>query len=294
MPKWPQLYYPVFRVIPIMEKAKLAQWLKKQVQSIRKNASDVHPAFFPGTIHQLRTETKALRAMIRLIHHDTSGQPGLPKSFRRLYRAAGDIRDRQVQLQYLTTDKRHTLPAFAVWLAHKTGDAARDWDHQYRKPALRKLEDDIAHMQLPQPDLRALLNYYNDRLGKMKELAANDPDDDTLHEVRKQAKDMQHVLRYCEKEWPEAWLLIQPLENGLERLSDKAGAYNDRRNLLHALDQFMIDYKEQLDEKQRAAVGHAAEDWDLSKARARKALLTAIRQISRKTLKLRAPRPLVA
>src|SRR5689334_25290148 len=50
-----------------MRKEALAQWLKKRTAGIKKEASAVEPGFFPETVHQFRTETKKLRAMLRLI-----------------------------------------------------------------------------------------------------------------------------------------------------------------------------------------------------------------------------------
>src|SRR6188474_1376980 len=112
-----------------MDKEALEEWIKNRLHDIGKQASSVKPGFFPERIHEFRTETKKLRAMMRLIGMESGKEAGLPKAFHKAYRAAGAIRDRQMQLQYLASDKRHTLPTFAVWLAHKTGKAAKGWNH---------------------------------------------------------------------------------------------------------------------------------------------------------------------
>ena len=269
-----------------MEKEALEEWVNNRLHDIAQQASTVKPDFFPERIHEFRTETKKLRAMMRLLGMESDKEPRLPKAFHKAYRAAGAIRDRQMQLQYVASDKRHTLPFFAIWLAHKTGEAARDWNHTYSGSAVTELEDYVSGLPMPQPQLHTLGRYLRDRQDTIREYMEHDPDDDALHEIRKLAKDMGYMAGFCKKNWPEAWIFVQPLERVLDRLSDKAGAYNDRRNRLEGLEQFQLEYSAELNTKMQEQVARAWQDWTASRAKARLALLAAIRHFSHRKIKI--------
>jgi hypothetical protein len=260
-----------------MDAKTLANLLGKRVKAIGEEATAIPPDFFPETIHRFRTETKKLMAVLRLAGMAMQHEPEVPKAFRELYHAAGQIRDCQMQLEFIARDKHHILPSFTIWLAHKAYSHQEIWKHKHVEKVVRELHDYIAALRFSDLDLETLHKYFDDHKTHMKVLIAGSADDEALHEVRKETKDMQLVLGFCKKNWEQGYAELAAMQQELEQLSEKAGVYNDRRNLLIMLEEFTNDYSKEMDEGEILVTLKAGGEWNEAKGREREALIGKIR-----------------
>ncbi len=64
--------------------------------------------------------------------------------------------------------------------------------------------------------------------------------DEDLHDIRKRVKDLQHLLRWARKEWPEGAAILAEMNfDAVEDLTQRAGDYNDERNAIDSLEVFV-------------------------------------------------------
>jgi hypothetical protein len=263
----------------IMDAKTLAHLLEKRVKAIGDEATAIPPDFFPETIHRFRTETKKLMAVLRLAGMAMQHEPELPKAFRDLYHAAGQMRDCQMQMEFIALDKHHILPSFTIWLAHRAYSHQGIWKHKHVEKVLRELHDYIATLKFSDLNLETLHKFFDDHKRHMKVLIAGSADDEALHEVRKETKDMQLVLGFCKKNWEQGYTELADMQQELEQLSEKAGVYNDRRNLLIMLEEFKNEYSKEMDEGEILATLKAGGEWNEAKARERKVLIGRVRRL---------------
>lgn len=208
----------------------LLQAVIKRLKKVGRLARGLAPDFDAEVIHDLRTGIKKLRAYLRLA--DTAGDDRfsrLPKKFRKVYGAAGSIRDAQMQLQSLVTDDDKKAPGFALWLAGRIATGQQHWEAVYRPKRIRRLREQVMGFSLPQLEISTLTGFFQQRIEIICTTGtADDPDDEALHEVRKTVKDLLYVADWCEKHWPEGYAAITPFRlPDLKPLSDAAGKYND-------------------------------------------------------------------
>lgn len=267
-----------------MRQQAFQDFIQERIGRIIRYASSVQPGYFPEHIHHMRTETKRLRALLRWISEESGEEIKLPRSYRKLYKISGIVRDSQIHLQELFAPGLPDLPMFSIWLARNMAAGIEKWGKTFRADipdTLKKSLDEIPERKL---ESEALLDYFRKKQAAIGIVLKSDPDDEALHQVRKSAKDLLYILAFCEKHWPEVWNKLQPLEPLLEGVSDRAGAFNDKRNLLDAIQNFREDYKEQLQDADRNAVEKAVQRWTLQKEQARKRLMTALRALIRRRI----------
>jgi CHAD domain-containing protein len=267
-----------------MENDSLKNWLNERVNRIRKNAESIQPGYPPEPIHHMRTETKRVRAMLRLLSSEKSEEGKLPKSYRKLYRIAGSIRDPQVHLTELFGPRLPKMPMFSLWLARQMAFGVADWEKKFSGETMDELKSFCDGLASESADLDVLINYFKKRKKEIQQLLQNDPEDEDLHQIRKYCKDLLYLLAFCEDNWPEGWQLLGRLEPSLKRLSDRAGAFNDKRNLLDVSTHFLKDYENELEDEDLAGSKRAIEHWTVQKEQARKRLLASVRALLRRKI----------
>ncbi|MDP4129869.1 MAG: CHAD domain-containing protein [Bacteroidota bacterium] len=87
-----------------MEKLKVNTDVIKRLKDIKRLSRKIHRYFEADDIHVFRTETKKLRALLRLVGTDRieGKKPALPKHLKDLYRVLGAIRSLQLQQQNIS------------------------------------------------------------------------------------------------------------------------------------------------------------------------------------------------
>jgi CHAD domain-containing protein len=240
-------------------------------------AAGIAPSFDADTIHRFRVETKRLRALMRLVHVQSEGlQVRLGKRFKEMYAALGEIRDAQMHLIRVVKEPEPPLPGYALWLASRIGEGQRRWMDAYNDKPLGKLREMLADLDWPdalEPDtLRQFVAAHLDAIGDV--LGRPALQDEDVHDIRKKVKDLQHILRWARKEWPEGTASLAEMNlDAVEDLAQRAGDYNDERNAIDTLEVFL---REAAGGKEKEAAEAVRQRWIQTRDQNREALLRDI------------------
>jgi CHAD domain-containing protein len=223
-----------------MDKETVHGILKHKAKKIERLCENIAPGFDHDTIHQLRVETKKLRAVMRLINTDNENEPlKLPKRFKRLYHIVGAIRDAQLE-QKRITGWGISLPLYTDNLAVNIDRQKQEWEKYYSKKVTAKLIariDDYPFTDL-NPDI--LHYFFSKGLEKIAGISSKKVHtNDQIHTMRKLVKDMLYTAKFAEKKWPHGYekIAVLPL-SALNDLSTIIGDYNDARIMLEHLSSF--------------------------------------------------------
>lgn len=264
-----------------MAQESFTHWLKKHLNTVVKDARAIKPCMHPEQIHSFRTGIKRLQAMLELVAEIKDEKEKLPKAFRKFYHATGELRDLQVLLQIVMAENTFPLPTFAVWLSYKIGAAAHHLAHMNGGRAVDELEEMNFGASINDLDDSDIDTFFLKRLQVIKSLSSQKPDDEVLHEIRKRSKGMQYVLAASKNIWPASHAKWAPLlEARLRELSERAGRYNDLRNLSDVLAQYEDDYDEVLTKEDRRAQEGAKREWIKQKDAERRALLITVEALA--------------
>lgn len=198
------------------------------LEHITAAAAKVSDGFEEEVIHNLRVNVKRLRAFLRCYWlFKGRAKPPLPKVLRSLYKAAGVIRDLQLMLK-----SSESLPeVYRVAVEQQLAAAKDEWGATYDAKKLdKKLKKLRGCDYKPLPSFMPA-EFIKNRLELVDEIrAAGMSDDEDLHTVRKQVKDIIYVARLVNERWSKACTAIQhlPLQK-FEELADLIGAFNDSR-----------------------------------------------------------------
>jgi len=198
----------------------------------------------PGTekpIHEIRKATKRLRTLLRLVR-DTIGEKHYRRenrAFRDIGRAFSDVRDAEVaeqSLEKLGAELRDELRPRALASVHRAlhartraaQEGAKDRCRVRRvRTAVRKAltrVDRWSRVPDKWSSLRDGLERIHRDTRRAWKCALDDPCLDTLHEWRKRAKNLRHVMELLEPIWPE---VIEALAREVERLESDLGEDHD-------------------------------------------------------------------
>jgi CHAD domain-containing protein len=190
-------------------------------------------------VHKLRTETRRIEAQLLLLER----MHGLPpfhkeaasvrKHLKKLRRAAGYVRDLDVQCKLLQGDEmlldsRRSLRAMAKLRRQRRDEAADELLEQLRRrqaklakalKALLEALEPAAHLELPADELLAIADRC---FRKNLELEVHKPTTEQLHMLRKTAK----VARYLAESAPDSRQAKQAAKR-YESLQQAGGEWHD-------------------------------------------------------------------
>lgn len=245
--------------------------------AMQEIAAGIAPAFDVATIHRFRVEAKRLRALLRLTQtQDETVEVKLGKRFKEMYAALGEIRDAQMHLVRVVKEDAPALPGYALWLAARIGEGQRRWIASYGDKPLRKLREVFADASWPESlepsTLRRFVEAHLEAIGDV--LGRPSLYDEDLHDIRKKVKDLQHILRWARKEWPEGIGALEGLNlETVEDLAQRAGDYNDERNAIDTLEVFL---REAAGEEDKGDAETVRQRWIITRDANREALLRDI------------------
>jgi CHAD domain-containing protein len=242
----------------------------KDSRKIVNLSKKLSPDFDDLLIHKMRTTVKKLRALLRL---QGSYSKAFPPSFKKMYRAAGSIRDSQVLLADLTENKK-SLPRFAVWLATHIAKMEKKWNKVYDHRKLKKWEK-VLQKKIKKNNGSGKDSFLQNKLEKLKHLGNNDVvTDDTIHRGRKLVKDMQYV-----SEWEQHIHAGNnndlPLKK-MKEISDMAGGFMDKSKGMELLDEYRNEEK---DEQALNSALLLAHEWESEKNDEKRKLMDAFRRL---------------
>lgn len=240
-----------------MKGEQIKQVLERKTKKISKLCEQLSPAFDEETIHKFRVEVKRLRSLLRLVNANKE-QPALklPKKFKQLYDIAGSIRDAQLEIKKIG-DWHITLPTYSQHLSQSIQIKKNEWDNLYNKKVTNKLRKRLTNHDLQHLRPEILTSFFNHHLKKIYSLYKNSPDNEDIHTIRKQVKDLLYNSKFAEEEWQKGFNELQsfPLKT-LDTLSDIIGSYNDERLLLEHLEHFSVPAGHQKEKEKFAKLFH--------------------------------------
>lgn len=222
----------------------------------------------PEGIHSFRRITKKLRALLTWL---TTGRQPLPKSFKRLYRLAGELRNAQVVLDHIDKDQQE-LAAFRNWLQLRLQDLTKEWEKVYDENIIRRLRMQLRSHHYRTADEHKLKQFFRKKVKGIKTIVGSpSPPDGQLHEARKMLQQLQYVYT-----WSISKGLIDPgpKKELLKELSQQAGNFNDQRMALLLLDEYM---QEESDDTLLRSSLRIKEEWEKSKEQLRGSLIHTLK-----------------
>lgn len=202
------------------------------MKHLREDVKQIAVEFNEDAIHDLRTDFKKIRALLRWL----GAKKNVYKPFDRIYDRAGLLRDIQVVNRFVDVVDSKYPEAFTVWLLHLEIHAMENWYGVNHKKVFKKMGGKLDKIK-PVIHTRA---FFSTRVKKIKNIIYSYPiSDENMHSVRKMSKDMQYLLLWMDKE-------AEPNEPSrlfhlklLKQIARQIGDYNDRCILL----QFLTAYK---------------------------------------------------
>jgi CHAD domain-containing protein len=240
--------------------------IQAYARRISVSCEKLRPHYKPGRVHDLRTTFKKLRALLRWQGQEME-KKAFKKRVKKLYRAAGDLRNMQVLLKDMHS-KKTILPQFTGWLKEKLDQSKKKWKKIYREKTTRRLEKN-----LPGPGSEILhRRWFFTRKIRELQLILQTPsiNDEALHEARKILKDLQYVIEWCQKN-----KLVMP-DISLEQVKENgkiAGDYHDQCTAIELIETYIGQEKEA---PAATAARRVRRQWMRQKAAQKKSLLQSL------------------
>jgi CHAD domain-containing protein len=191
-------------------------------------------------VHELRLSIKKLRAFHILAEelsaNDLADHIHLKHRVRQLYKAAGQLRDTQVQMHYLATFEEQTsmeYPEFSKWLSRREKKKISRFakkpkqgvPHTTAQYTFRKIGN-----LLEQSGDKAILNgaekVMTDLLSKARKLASGNMNAQGLHCIRTVTKQIRYILSILHESYPDFEFAEVTVES-LREIEVAAGNWHD-------------------------------------------------------------------
>jgi Uncharacterized conserved protein len=183
-----------------MKRQALQQVADQHILTIKKHGSHIPGSFAAEAIHDLRVEYKKLRALLRLLRLN------MPESLKKLYKAAGKVRDLQVFL---------TIPVPApVFIHNKQKQLFR-----YKENLVRVIEvTRFKKIKIAKdaPD-NALEKFVQEKTAAIHILLLAGNAESHLHDIRKNYKDIIYANKHFGMD-----------DESMNAMATQLGEFNDR------------------------------------------------------------------
>jgi CHAD domain-containing protein len=208
------------------------------IKSIKHGLGKPIDAYKTKRIHCFRLDIKRLKAVIRLIDSliISESHKNLLNPLKGLYGKTGRIRDLQVSLnmskQYKSLSPKETK-AYVKWINKQIAKESKsiakeikriDWTifdvfenffHEFRRSNLEVVHNDC-------------VTFIDLKLDSIKKLIASENNDETLHNIRKQLKDVVYTLQIMKREGKSASKVKLKFYNTVQ---ERLGKWNDWVNI---------------------------------------------------------------
>lgn len=190
----------------------------------------LHPDYAEERIHHFRTNTKKLRAWLRAAGLEDL----LTGEYKKMYRAAGEVRDAQVLIIRLSEEKQNQ-PWFHLWLVgyicrkqKKLRNRLRSFDSE----AWHSLRSSVEKKWV-EPDADAWCTV---KTSEIYQAVKGRISDTRIHEIRKMIKDVFYI-RYHDKSGKQK----RPNEVQLKKTESILGKYVDVCHSIALLKVYLIE-----------------------------------------------------
>lgn len=215
-----------------MKECKLHKVAAKRLNTISKMADNIICRDEPEDIHELRKAYKKLRAFTRLVRAQEGSKNPL-KPIKDLYHAAGHVRDRQIFRWSVERYYHEAKVTDEAYLEQLDAEIA-----SYKKALYRQVKDfrfvtfreKVLNFLPGELTKESVAGYRQQKLTELKKALKREPEDETLHDIRKILKD----LRYNSKQASHLPRL-KDSEGDLKTFTDLLGDFNDTATSLTLL-----------------------------------------------------------
>lgn len=226
---------------------KVRKKIEKQIDVIRKKYDE-------NAIHKLRVNIKKLRALFRFLEQNVAENQvdakALLKEIKSLFKAAGAIRDVQVQQNLLSfyndkMNKKHK--EFALYLDRKGQSAKENFARTLNKFDMKSMDkkQDVLKDVLENIDKerieKAKLNFVDERYNRIHGLLQEEKDDDKIHKIRIALKEANYILAILKKYksvTPQAKTALKKLK----KIGETLGNWHDRVVFLEYFERFAKEH----------------------------------------------------
>jgi CHAD domain-containing protein len=239
----------------------------RYARSLAKNSREIEIKFDPDLIHALRTGFKKMRALLRWQRTDKK----IYKPFKKIYDAAGEIRIIQVAKEMLRKE-RQVPQVFKNWLSLRSVKKKKKWNSVYHKKTLIRLQQKINHLRV-----RHIVDkhFFQKRIKQVVQIISTGAvPDETLHDARKLAKDMQYVLEWSKKKDIRKTLAKNITVSQLKNTGKQIGRYNDTRMLLLLLTAYI---KQETNKRLISGINPMINKWQRNKTKEKEKLIQRLR-----------------
>jgi len=218
-----------------MKRKALSELMSRRLHNIKKHSDRLPGAFDPEDIHDLRVEYKKTRAVTRLLQLELLSQwerpgGGLPPRLKALYHACGKVRDAQLFLKDLQTRNLAVgLPqTLTRWEQRLFADKEKAVQAVEALQFNKTLETITGEMPRQLHD-DTVTKFMQQKVAAIHIILIAADDENDLHAIRKQLKDIIYVRRLYEQDW-EIPFPANPWksEKELNDLASTLGDFNDR------------------------------------------------------------------
>ncbi len=251
--------------------------LRETATEFEKEGGALVPDCDEEVLHRFRVHTKKLRALLRLFaaSQEETKVPKIKKKAKKVYRHSGEVRDAQLMAQRaLKKEKeREQLAGYLSWLGEERGLAKAALRDSYDAKSIEKTAKSVRKAKAPAISPAVLRTFFDNKIAAINDLRRRQPlEEEDLHSIRKELKDLQYIARIVDADWPGALetLELKGTLKALEKLTEQAGKFNDQHNALVSLEAYLST---QPSDKGAVAI---CEEWASRKEKKRKKLLKAI------------------
>lgn len=210
----------------------------------------------PDLVHELRLSIKKLRAFHKLAEclflNDIDEHIHIKNRVRQLYKAAGQLRDTQVQIDLLGTFEQKTgiqYPEFGKWLLKREKKRILRFKkkpqhvvpHAIAQSTHQKIGDLLA-LADDETILKGAGKVLNDLCSKAQILSTGNMNERNLHSVRTITKQMRYILNVILHSYPD-FKFSEVTANSLREIEAAAGQWHDNLVRIELMEKFTEEIK---------------------------------------------------
>ena len=213
-----------------MKQVQLVEVITKRLKRMKKLSGEVLEKFDMDDIHDLRVEYKKLRSLIRLIQLEANAPKlKVPGKLKSVYETGGPVRDIQLFIPRLSPYFYHfPTQVFLNGLEQKLATAKQELKRAIEQTSFEKVEESVIGSLPDHLNDEAVKKFVEKKIQAVKSGLSNIQNDEDLHSVRKQLKDLINVIKVYRNEWKLPFPVNTGIsEDDLNEAGTLLGEYND-------------------------------------------------------------------
>lgn len=209
-------------------------------------------------VHQMRVSIKKLRAMwslIQMVNQDQWQKKVLSDLVRELFSEAGHLREAQVNLELVQATKKSYLQPYKKYLKKSQKRSTKKLVRRmrtFKRKKFDRLNDQLLAMMKKIPDdllVQEAAVFVFNRIKKVRKIKKYLPNEEKLHDIRKEQKVIQEVLNIIRVLSPENTL--DHLRLQVKSFNQRIGQWHDYCVLNHSLKIFLKTNRGQKERKKQ-------------------------------------------